>query len=53
MDLNLLKVYKCPYPKLRIGQEYDGGYITCDIPNVKYDLCDLNQVDQDSVAAGE
>jgi hypothetical protein len=38
MDLNLLKVYKCPYPKLRIGQEYDGGYITCDIPNVKYDI---------------
>jgi hypothetical protein len=38
MDPTALTVYKCPFGKLRIGQEYDGGYIIADIPNVKYDI---------------
>ena len=37
MELELLKVYKSPFPKVRVGQEYDGGYVICDIPDAKYD----------------
>jgi len=38
MDLWALSVYKSPYPKKRYGQLYDGGYVVCEIPNIKYDL---------------
>jgi len=38
MNPNVLTVYKSPFNKLRIGKQYDGGYIICDIPNVKYDF---------------
>jgi len=38
MDPSLLTVYKCPFPKRRIGCDYDGGYIISDIPNVTYDI---------------
>uniref|UniRef100_A0A6C0AZX4 Methyltransferase FkbM domain-containing protein n=1 Tax=viral metagenome TaxID=1070528 RepID=A0A6C0AZX4_9ZZZZ len=33
-----LTVYKPNYNKIRLGKEYDGGYILCDIPNVKYSI---------------
>jgi hypothetical protein len=36
MNPNVLTVYKCPFPKLRLGKEYDGGYIIADIPNIQY-----------------
>lgn len=36
MDINTLAVYKSPYKKLRIGKDYDGGYIICDIPDINY-----------------
>lgn len=32
-----LILYKCPFSKIRIGSQYDGGYIIADLPN-KYDL---------------
>ena len=35
---NVLTVYECPYEKVRLGKDYDGGYIICDIPDVKYNL---------------
>ena len=38
MDLSHLQVYKSSHKKLRIGKDYDGGYIICDIPNIKYDI---------------
>ena len=38
MDLSPLQVYKSSHKKLRIGKDYDGGYIICDIPNIKYDI---------------
>ena len=38
MEAQLLTVYKSPFPKLRIGKDYDGGYIICDIPDIKYDI---------------
>ena len=38
MDPNVLKVYKSPFKKLRLGKDNDGGYIIADIPNVIYNL---------------
>jgi hypothetical protein len=35
---NVLTYYKPPFKKIRIGKDFDGGYIICDIPNIKYDL---------------
>lgn len=32
-----LKIYKSPYPKIRIGKNNDGGYVICDIDQ-NYDL---------------
>lgn len=38
MDLSHLQVYKSSHKKVRVGKDYDGGYIICDIPNIKYDI---------------
>ena len=38
MNPNVLTVYKSPFPKIRLGKDYDGGYIMVDIPNIKYDI---------------
>jgi hypothetical protein len=38
MDPKDLIVYKCPYPKVRIGKEYDGGYVMAEIPDIKYSM---------------
>lgn len=35
---NVLTCFKSPFPKLRIGKDYDGGYIIADIPNVNYNI---------------
>lgn len=39
MDLNVLTVYESPYPKQRIGKDYDGGYVVATVPNLSYKLC--------------
>jgi hypothetical protein len=36
MNPSALTVYKSPFPKLRLGKEYDGGYIIADIPSACY-----------------
>jgi len=36
MDPAVLTVYACPFPKVRVGKEYDGGYVIALIPGVKY-----------------
>ena len=38
MDISTLTVYKSPYNKIRVGKDYDGGYIICDIPEIEYDI---------------
>ena len=38
MDPTDLTVYKSPFPKKRIGKDFDGGYIISEIPNLKYNL---------------
>ena len=38
MDPRDLTVYKSPFPKVRLGKDYDGGYIIVEIPDVKYSI---------------
>jgi hypothetical protein len=38
MDPSVLTVYECPFPKKRLGKEYDGGYVIAEIPDVCYSL---------------
>jgi len=38
MNPNLVTVYKCPFPKKRVGRWTDGGYVLADIPGMKYDV---------------
>ena len=38
MNPNILTVYKCPYSKIRLGKDYDGGYIIADIQNINYKM---------------
>jgi hypothetical protein len=47
MDNSLLTVYKCPFTKVRLGRDYDGGYIVADIPNVQYDILLSAGIDKD------
>lgn len=37
MNLELLTVYRSPFPKERLGRDHDGGYVTVKIPQ-DYDL---------------
>ena len=34
----VLTCYMAPNKKQRLGKDYDGGYVICDIPNVSYNL---------------
>ena len=36
MNPQVLTVYKSPFNKLRLGKNYDGGYIIAEIPNINY-----------------
>ena len=39
MNLDCLRVYTTPHPKMRMGSpDGDGGYVVIDIPDAKYDL---------------
>ena len=38
MDPSVLTVYKSPFTKLRLGKDYDGGYIIGEIPNLDYNI---------------
>jgi beta-1,4-mannosyl-glycoprotein beta-1,4-N-acetylglucosaminyltransferase len=37
-DPQVLTCFESPYSKKRIGKNFDGGYIICDIPDIKYDF---------------
>jgi len=37
MNPQVLSVYESPFPKVRLGKDFDGGYVIIDVPNVKYD----------------
>lgn len=38
MDIEALTVYTSPFPKTRLGNVGDGGYVICDIPNQPYSV---------------
>jgi hypothetical protein len=38
MDPSVLTCYKCPFPKIRLGKDFDGGYIIANIPNINYSI---------------
>jgi hypothetical protein len=38
MFIDFFRVYKSHHTKIRVGKENDGGYIICDIPNIKYEM---------------
>ena len=38
MEPSLLTVYESPYPKIRLGKEYDGGYVIVEIPDIHYSV---------------
>jgi hypothetical protein len=38
MDPSVLTVYKSPFNKIRLGKDYDGGYIIVDIPDINYNV---------------
>jgi hypothetical protein len=38
MDPSVLTVYKSPFPKIRLGNDHDGGYVIADVPTAEYKL---------------
>jgi len=36
MHPSVLTCYTSPFPKIRLGKEYDGGYVIIDVPGVQY-----------------
>ncbi len=47
MNTKLLTVYESQFKKIRLGKDYDGGYIICDIPNIKYDCLLAGGIEND------
>ena len=47
MNQHVLTVYKSPFPKLRLGKDYDGGYIISEIPNVTYKILISGGINKD------
>jgi hypothetical protein len=47
MNPSVLTVYNSPFKKVRIGKEYDGGYVITEIPNIKYNLLLAGGIEQD------
>lgn len=47
MDPSVLKVYQCPYPKIRLGKEYDGGYVIAYMAYIGYRLMLAGGIEND------
>ena len=47
MNPSVLTVYKSPFPKLRLGKDYDGGYIIAEIPNANYTILLAGGIESD------
>jgi len=43
-----LRVYKSEFPKQRIGRNNDGGYVICNIPDIKYDVLISGGIENDT-----
>jgi len=47
MEIDSLTLYDPPFKKIRLGKDYDGGYIICEIPDIEYDLFISAGIDND------
>jgi hypothetical protein len=47
MDPSVLTVYKSPFNKIRLGKDYDGGYIIVDIPDINYNVLIAGGIETD------
>lgn len=47
IDGNVLTLYEPPFQKIRLGKDYDGGYVICDIPELEYDTLLSGGIDKD------
>lgn len=47
MNPSLLTVYTSPFPKIRLGKEYDGGYVFADIPHIQYTMLLAGGIESD------
>jgi hypothetical protein len=47
MEPEVLTVYQSQHEKIRLGKDYDGGYIICNIPNIKYDCLLAGGIEND------
>lgn len=47
MNPILLMLFNYPYPKIRLGKDYDGGYVIHDIPDIKYEMLISGGIDND------
>ena len=47
MNPIVLTYFKCPFPKVRLGKDNDGGYIIADIPNVNYSVLLAGGIEND------
>jgi Methyltransferase FkbM domain len=43
-----LTIYDCPFEKIRLGRDGDGGYIIADIPNAKYNILISGGINDDT-----
>lgn len=56
MNPYLITCYQSPFPKKRIGKDYDGGYIIVNVPNIEYSIllgagiCDDISFEEDFVS---
>ena len=47
MEIDSLTLYDPTFKKIRLGKDYDGGYIICEIPDIEYDLFISAGIDND------
>jgi hypothetical protein len=47
MEPSILTVFKSPFKKIRLGKDYDGGYIIAEIPNITYKILLAGGIEQD------
>ena len=47
MNPLVLTVYKSPFTKIRLGKDYDGGYIIVNIPNIYYKILLAGGIEND------
>jgi hypothetical protein len=47
MNPSVLTCYKSPFKKIRLGKDYDGGYVIAEIPNASYKILLTGGIEND------